>query len=116
MSIETNVEVTNRDFIVGTDGNIEAKIDLQFILNMSNTIEINIIDEVNIDESRDKQIYSMIIYFVKPGDTLWKIAKKFRSTVLDIARVNNIEDVDKIYSGQQLFIPKYVYTRKEVSA
>lgn len=116
MNIDTEIEVINQDFIVGTDGNIEIKIDLEFSLNMSNTISINIIDEVNVDETRDRQIYSMIIYFVKPGDTLWKIAKKFRSTVSDIARVNNIEDVNKIYAGQQLFIPKYVYTRKEVSA
>ena len=38
----------------------------------------------------DDDIYSMVIYFVKPGDTLWKIAKRYRSTVEDIARVNNI--------------------------
>ena len=58
----------------------------------------------------------MIIYFVKPNDTLWNIAKKFRSTVEDIVRVNNIEDENKIYPGQQLFIPKYVYTKREISA
>ncbi len=113
MSIDTEIEIINQDFVVGADGQIETKVDLEFRLSMSNTIKINIIDEVNIDETRDRQIYSMVIYFVKPGDTLWGIAKKFRSTVEDIARVNNIEDVNKIYSGQQLFIPKYVYTRKE---
>ncbi len=116
INIDTKIEVINQDFIVGADGAIDSKIDLEFNLNMSNTIKINIIDEVNIDETRDRQIYSMVIYFVRPGDTLWNIAKKFRSTVSDIARVNNIEDVNKIYPGQQLFIPKYVYTRSEVSA
>lgn len=49
----------------------------------------------------------MTIYFAKPGDSLWKIAKKFRSTVDNIAKVNGIEDVDKIEVGQQLFIPRY---------
>lgn len=58
----------------------------------------------------------MIIYFVKPGDTLWSIAKKFRSTIADISRVNNIEDENNIYPGQQLFIPKYVYTKSERTA
>ena len=47
------------------------------------------------------------IYFAKPGDSLWKIVKKFRSTVDNIAKVNGIEDVDKIEVGQQLFIPRY---------
>ncbi len=116
MNIDTKVEIINQDFIVGSDGAIDSKIDLEFSLNMSNTIKINIIDEVNIDETRDRQIYSMVIYFVKPGDTLWNIAKKFRSTISDIARVNNIEDVNKIYAGQQLFIPKYVYTRSKETA
>ena len=116
MNIDTEIEILNQDFVVGSDGTIDAKIDLQFSLNMSNTIKINIIDEVKIDETRERQIYSMVIYFVKPGDTLWGIAKEFKSTVKDIARVNNIEDTNKIYPGQQLFIPKYIYTRKEVSA
>lgn len=113
MSIETELEIVNQDFIVSQDGQIETKIDLEFKLNMSNTIKINIIDEVNIDETRDRQIYSMVIYFVKPGDTLWAIAKRFRSTVQDIVRVNNIEDANRIYPGMQLFIPKYTYTRQE---
>lgn len=116
VDVETGIEVINQDFIIGADGNVDAKIDLEFGLSISNTIQINIIDEVNIDETRDKQIYSMIIYFVKPNDTLWAIAKRFGSTIQDIARVNKIEDVNKINVGQQLFIPKYVYTKKEESA
>lgn len=59
---------------------------------------------MEIEENRDTVSYSIVIYFVKPKDTLWEIAKKFRSTVEDIARVNGIEDVNKIYPGQQLFI------------
>ena len=35
-------------------------------------------------------------YTVQPGDTLWKIAKKYGSTVDDIVRVNGIENPDKI--------------------
>lgn len=115
-SIETEIEVMMQEFVIGADGMIDGKISLGFSLSMSNMIQMNIIDEVHIDETRDKQIYSMVIYFVKPEDTLWKIAKRFGSTISDIARVNKIEDENKIYPGQQLFIPKYVYTRKEVSA
>ncbi len=114
--LETQIEIQNQDFIVGTDGYIDAKIDLKISLDISKTIKINIIDDVNVDESKQREIYSMIIYFVKPNDTLWKIAKKFKSTVADIVRVNNIEDENKIYPGQQLFIPKYVYTKQEETA
>ena len=47
----------------------------------------------------------MIIYFTKPGDTLWKIAKKFKSTVGSIVKLNNIENENFIDVGKQLFIP-----------
>lgn len=115
-NISTQIEVASQNFVVGTDAMIEGKIELEFILNISNTLQINIIDEVSVDETRNKEIYSIVIYFVKPGDSLWKIAKQFGSTVSDIVRVNKIEDENKIYPGQQLFIPKYVYTKKEQTA
>ena len=52
---------------------------------------------------------------VKKGDTLWNIAKKFGSTVDDIARANGIEDVNLIIPGEKLYIPKYVKTRVEAN-
>lgn len=115
-TISTSVDILVQNFVILPDGSIDSNIDLQFNLDISRTTNINIIDEVTCDELRDNTIYSMIIYFVKSGDTLWKIAKKFKSTIEDIMRVNEIEDENKIYPGQQLFIPKYVCTRKEISA
>ena len=52
-------------------------------------------------------IYSILMYIVKKDDTLWKIAKRFGSTVEDIVRINGIEDENKIYPDQKLFIPHY---------
>ena len=49
-----------------------------------------------------------VIYTVRPGDTLWEIAKKYNTTVDDIMAVNggNIENKDMIYPGQRLLILK----------
>ena len=58
----------------------------------------------------------MIIYFVKPNDTLWKIAKRFQSTIEDIARVNNLEDPNKLSIGQQLFIPRFCVAKQNITA
>ena len=103
--------VEQDNFVIVSDGNVEANITMQFNIGISKTEKISIIDDLEVKECRQNNIYSMIIYFVKPGDTLWKIAKKFRSTVEDIARVNGIEDENKIYVGQQLYIPKYIKKR-----
>lgn len=45
-----------------------------------------------------------VIYMVQKGDSLWKIAKKFRTTAADILAVNEIENPDLIYPGQKLLI------------
>lgn len=105
--VDTMLEVAMQDFIITADDMVDIKIDLNFVTSMSRNAQINIIDDIKEDESRNIVTYSMIVYFAKSGDTLWKIAKKFGSTVEEIARVNGIENVDKLNVGQQLFIPRY---------
>ena len=68
---------------------------------------MQVIEEINVDETRQNERYSLNIYFVKQGDTLWNIAKKFRTSMEEISKMNEIEDVDKLNIGQQLFIPNY---------
>ena len=45
-----------------------------------------------------------VTYKVVKGDTLTKIAKKFNTTVSNIAALNNIKNVNLIYVGQVLVI------------
>ena len=107
--IDVKMQVITKDFVIMPDSSIDMKIDIEFIVNSSNSMNINVINELDIEENRDDNRYSLIIYFVKPEDTLWKIAKRFRSTVNDIAKINDIEDENKIYVGDQLFIPLVNY-------
>jgi len=44
-------------------------------------------------------------YKIASGDTLSALAKKFNTTVNELAALNNIKDVNKIYVGQELKIP-----------
>ncbi len=43
-------------------------------------------------------------YVVRPGDTLWKIAKKYNISVADIINMNRVSDPDKIFPGQILIL------------
>jgi LysM repeat protein len=44
-------------------------------------------------------------YVVRPGDTLYGIARRYGTTYTEIARVNGIPNPRLIYPGQQLCIP-----------
>ena len=106
-SVETNMEISMQDFVVTGDGSIEVKIDVLFNISLSKSTEINVIDDIKEEENRNINSCSLVIYYVKEGDTLWKIAKRFGSTVEEIARINGIENEDKLNIAQQLFIPRY---------
>ena len=109
--IETTSSIVNKNFTVRTNGDIECNIDMEFITEINQNISINIIDNIQVEENRinSNDYDSLIIYIVQPGDSLWKIAKRFRSTIEDIATMNGIENRDKIMIGQKLYIPKFNY-------
>ena len=107
LNTDCNMEVKSKDFIVQDGGNISCNIDIQADTNMYRMANINMIDSIEENGEREEQDYSIVIYIVKKGDTLWNIAKEFGSTVDSIARVNGIENRDLIQPGQKLYIPKF---------
>lgn len=107
-NLNTKIEIVAQDFIIMPDESIETNIELEISVDVSKMMEVRVIDNVEVAEDNDENIYSIVVYFVKPGDTLWNIAKRFKSTIKAISSVNGIEDENKINVGQQLFIPKFV--------
>ena len=61
------------------------------------------LDYVN-DDNNENEDYDY--YIVKKGDTLSAIAKKYHTTVKNLANLNNIKNVNLIYVGEKLLIPK----------
>ncbi|MBQ8827780.1 MAG: DUF3794 domain-containing protein [Clostridia bacterium] len=64
----------------------------------------------DISESSDRTVSrenqpSILLYIVQPGDSLWKIAKRYNAPIEILKSINNIDD-DMIMPGQKLFIPK----------
>ena len=105
------MEVASNDFMVQDGGMVTSNIDLVMNNQLDKNTNLNIMNEIQTNGEREEQDYSLILYIVKKGDTLWNIAKKYGSTVEDIVRTNGIEDANKIEIGQKLFIPHYVKTR-----
>lgn len=111
-NIMTSVEIQSKDFICMPDSTVDVNVTLEFNVDICTINSVNIVN--NIKSDSDKKICnpnSLVIYFVKEGDTLWKIAKANNSTIDEIAKINNIDNVDKLNIGDKLYIPRYVCVR-----
>ena len=65
--------------------------------------DVNAENTAKIDRSNQP---SLTVYFVKDGDTLWNIAKRYNVLVEDIVKINGIENENEIMPGDKLIIPK----------
>ena len=106
-NIKINTDIPLQDFTILPNGEIDIKIDLEISINTSTEVKITKICNVKECEEKDKKDYNMVIYFTKKDDTLWKIAKEFKSTMESIKCSNELAS-DEITPGMQLFITKYV--------
>lgn len=56
------------------------------------------------EDQTDSSDYALRLYFAKPGEELWDIAKKYRASAVAVAEENDLDD-DKITENRMLLIP-----------
>jgi len=94
-----NIEVTS----VGNE-KYEVKITLEIKGHENKTDTVCILKNLVEMEKPVQKNTGLTIYFVKPDDTLWKIAKRFHTTIDHISQINNLENPDNITVGQALIM------------
>lgn len=104
-NIQISYDITNENYNILPGGEVELKLDINFTANATNIISLNIIEDLTENTNKLNEDFNMAIYFTKPNDNLWKIAKSFRSTKQIIMQTNNLKD-ENIIPGTQLFITK----------
>ena len=93
-NIDTNLEIKKQEFNMLSDGQLDVNLEIIFDVNVSSFSNIAVIDDLTESDEQREENYNLIIYFVKKGDTVWKIAKKFGSTIDEIVKINDIENPD----------------------
>ena len=83
---------------------IEANISIQIIVCANNLTNIFQIGDIIEGKHTASDLDNMYVYIVKKGDTLWNIAKKYKTTVAKIANTNNIVDENRLTIGQKLLL------------
>lgn len=111
MDVSVNVNIDHVGFNMLSGREFEVRFLMSFNTQVNQEIEGNMITNIDfseMDKETLSQMPSITVYYVEKGDTLWKIAKRYNTTIAEIASINNIENVDKIYPGENLLIIKKV--------
>jgi hypothetical protein len=103
--ITLRLEDVDFQMLSEAEGELRATLIMEAAGRRQETAEL--VTEAVWSEAEDgKTAAGAVIYVVQKSDSLWKIAKKYRTTVDNILAVNEIEDPALIYPGQKLLIIK----------
>ncbi len=83
---------------------LDIRIQLEVNTRVEEVKDINVISNIIDDDLDLTGLDSINIYIVKPGDTLWNIAKKYKTSVDKIVKTNDIIDPDAISVGQKILV------------
>ena len=88
----------------------EKEVELRIMVSFNNSLTENLITEaitdVSFTELGPDESASIIVYIIQRGDTLWQIAKRYKTSPEELASINEIEDPNLIFPGQKLIIIK----------
>ena len=106
--LDTGLEQLSATMLGG--GEIEVKASVIFDLLVRKQLEEQIITgitEAPLDLEWIQKLPGIVVYVVQPGDTLWKIAKKFHASVDSLRQCNELGD-DNLMPGKRLLVMKQV--------
>ena len=90
--------------VMQNNTSIEIKITVYVRINVENILSISSIEAIEDVPINLNDISSINIYIVKPGDSIWKIAKKYKTSMDNIIKINNLENPDAIDVGQKILV------------
>lgn len=108
-SARGSVEEMDFQILSDKEGELFASIMLEVDAKRQETAQVVTDIRLKDCDKSQKFLAGAVIYTVQPGDSLWKIAKCFDTTIERILMVNDIEDPNKIYPGQKILIIKMIH-------
>jgi LysM repeat protein len=113
MVSEVNANIEHMSYEKMSGREIDMKIVVESAAKIFSKAVLDVVkgvEEIDITESI-RNMPSIIIYTIQQNDTLWKIAKKYFTTIEDIIKINEIQDPDYIEGGTKILIPKKLFMR-----
>ena len=107
--VNVKIELKTQETQINSEGALDINVDMEFVTTITKLNEVSIIYEINSDEDLKTENHSMVIYYTKPGDTIWNIAKRYGSTTDEITLINELDESSSIQVGRQLYIPRFCH-------
>lgn len=95
-----NIDTTTGGNTISARANVGLNIKSYYKIDKS-----YIKDIIEGEEEKLEKKASVTIYVVGEGETLWDLAKKYKTTVAELERLNDIDEEEEIKSGCRLIIP-----------
>lgn len=97
-------DIGHISYNISTAREPELKINVQVCITVVNPDETTLIDTLERDENAAVSVLpSMLIYFVQSGDTLWDIAKRYKTTPDAIVDTNG-KETEILKPGNRIYI------------
>jgi LysM repeat protein len=95
-----NVEAAIEANTIGVKALVEVYARVNYMTNKE--FLVNVIPK---EGEKPSKKASITIYVVQNGDTLWKIAKRYHTTVDALVHMNELENLEGVKAGHKLIIP-----------
>ena len=102
MICDAKIRADGITFSVNGAGSVEFRCILTADIAVTKNEDIKLIRSIEVHPKEDNN--DIVIYFVKDGDTVWDIAKKYAVKKDDITAVNSLEN-ETVQAGQKILIP-----------
>ncbi len=103
---ECGVTDQNVSFTLNAASELELRCVLEFYTRAVRKLELDLVSGCELTETEEEteRRRGIVIYFAQKGDTLWNVAKRYRTDKHGIMKLNCMEE-ERLIPGQKLLIP-----------
>lgn len=109
MGLDVEMDIDHCSYSIISSKEVEVRYNIGLNTRVSRQVSIPVISRAYdqpMDDKRLAQQPSVTIYFAQQDDTLWKVAKKYYTTMDELRKNNGLEENAQLTAGEQILIPR----------